>query len=87
MLRGLATLSGMVFYRVDKPGVGDSEGVCGDADFRSELDGYRAAYRQLAAREDVDPRRIFVFGWSNGGDRAAVPEEKIPAAGALPAEQ
>jgi len=82
MLQGLATRSGMVFYRVDKPGVGDSEGVCGDTDFRTELDGYRAAYRQLSARPDVDPARIFVFGWSNGGGFAPlVPDDKNPAAG------
>jgi len=82
MLRGLATRSGMVFCRVDKPGVGDSEGVCGDTDFRTELEGYRAAYRQLSARPDVDPARVFVFGWSNGGGFAPlVPDDKNPAAG------
>lgn len=81
MLRGLATRSGMLFSRVDKPGVGDSEGVCGDTDFAAELAGYRAAFRQLAARPDVDPARIFIFGWSNGGGFAPLVPEGAPVAG------
>src|SRR5262249_40186671 len=55
MFQGLASRSGMLFYRLDKPGVGDSEGACGEADFQTELDGYRAGFRQLVARPDVDP--------------------------------
>lgn len=80
MLQGLASRSGMLFYRLDKPGVGDSEGVCGEADFETELAGYRAGFRQLLAREDVDRERVFVFGWSNGaGFAPLVPEGALVA--------
>lgn len=81
MIRGLAARSGMLFYRVDKAGVGDSEGVCGATDFDAELAGYRAAFRQLRSRGDVDPGRIFVFGWSNGGGFAPLIAEGAPVAG------
>lgn len=81
LLRGLAARSGMLFYRVDKAGVGDSEGSCGDTDFDAELAGYRAAFRQLRSRPDVDPARIFVIGWSNGGGFAPLVPEGAPVAG------
>ncbi|GAA4781566.1 alpha/beta fold hydrolase [Lysobacter hankyongensis] len=60
--------AGYITYRVEKPGVGDSEGGPGTAvDFERELDGYRAGLKALLARDDVDPRRVFVFGHSMGG--------------------
>jgi dienelactone hydrolase len=59
---------GFVTLRVDKPGLGDSEGPpCHEIGFAEELDGYRAALSALAAMPDVDPRRIYVFGYSMGG--------------------
>ena len=67
VLQMLATQSGMVFMRVDKPGAGDSEGVCSETDFESELSGYRAAFEALRRDAGVDPERIFIFGMSNGG--------------------
>ncbi|MGH9440979.1 MAG: FISUMP domain-containing protein [Thermoanaerobaculia bacterium] len=81
MIRGLASRSEMLFFRVDKPGVGDSAGICGETDFETELAGYRAAFRQLAARPDVDPSRIFIFGWSNGGGFAPLIPEGAPVDG------
>src|SRR5438046_6085758 len=41
VFRGLAQLPEFVLFRVDKQGVGDSEGVCGDTEFESEVDGYK----------------------------------------------
>jgi len=81
LLRGLAARSGMLFFRVDKPGVGESEGVCGDTDFDTELAGYRAAFRRLLSRPDVDRARVFVFGWSNGAGVAPLVAEGTPVAG------
>jgi pimeloyl-ACP methyl ester carboxylesterase len=81
MLQGLASRSGMLFYRLDKPGVGDSEGVCGETDFRTELEGYRAGFRQLLGRLDVDRDRVFVFGWSNGAGFAPLVPEGAKVAG------
>src|SRR6266568_5887547 len=47
VFRGLAQLPEFALFRMDKPGVGDSEGVCAETDFESELAGYRAAFRAL----------------------------------------
>jgi pimeloyl-ACP methyl ester carboxylesterase len=59
---------GYVTVRVDKPGVGDSQGGPADTvDFVQELDGYRQALNALLARPDVDRERVFIFGHSMGG--------------------
>jgi len=61
-LRGFETM------RVDKPGVGDSEGPpCVETGFREELAGYRAALRALSSDPAVDPERVFLLGVSLGG--------------------
>lgn len=80
LIHGLATDSGTVFLRVDKPGAGDSEGPpCIQTDFEAELAGYRAGLRALKQHPSVDPGRIFLFGMSNGGGIAPLVagEEKI----------
>jgi uncharacterized protein len=65
---GAFARGGFVTMRVDKPGVGDSEGGPGtEVDFEQELDGYRQALKALMARPDVDPSKVFVFGHSMGG--------------------
>ncbi|MGH9754756.1 MAG: alpha/beta fold hydrolase [Blastocatellia bacterium] len=76
----IATKSGVVLVRTDKPGVGDSEGPgCVECDFQTELAGYRAAFRALKRYDFVDPDRIFILGLSNGGGFAPlVPQnEKV----------
>ena len=68
LLRHVMTRSGYVVMRMDKPGIGDSEGpACAETDFRTELAGYRAAFRAFAGLAGVDPSRIVVMGMSNGG--------------------
>ncbi|HXE91529.1 MAG TPA: PDZ domain-containing protein [Terriglobales bacterium] len=62
----LITQSGFVMMRMDKPGIGDSEGYCSQADFQTELAGYRAAMRAFKALDYVDAERIYIFGDSNG---------------------
>jgi pimeloyl-ACP methyl ester carboxylesterase len=47
VFQGLVRLPQFSLFRVDKQGVGDSEGVCAETDFDSELGGYRAAFRAL----------------------------------------
>src|SRR5437762_5526259 len=37
VFQGLAQMPGFCLFRVDKQGVGDSEGVCAENDFESEL--------------------------------------------------
>ena len=73
--RGYATV------RVEKAGVGDSEGgPCLSTDFETELAGYRAAL--VAARQYpwVDPAHIYLFGHSIGGIEAPIlAGESVPA--------
>jgi pimeloyl-ACP methyl ester carboxylesterase len=75
VFRGLAQLPQFVLFRMDKQGVGDSEGVCSETDFDSELAGYRAAFRAMKNYEFIDTKKIYVLGISNGGGFAPlVPE-------------
>jgi len=68
LIHGLAMTTGYATLRVDKPGAGDSEGPpCVEADFLSELAGYRAGLQALKHHSDIDPDRVFILGISNGG--------------------
>lgn len=76
--------AGFVTLRVDKPGVGDSEGPpCPEIDFSTELEGYLAALRQLASLPGVDPERIYVFGHSMGGVMAPYLSAAVPVRGTV----
>jgi len=66
MLR-LIDQSGYATVRMDKPGVGESQGVCAKADFQSELEGWRAVFASISKYEFIDTNRLFVLGMSNGG--------------------
>lgn len=57
--------AGFVTMRVDKRGVGDSEGE--EAGFDVEVEDTRAALRALGRDAAVEPRAIFLFGHSVGG--------------------
>jgi pimeloyl-ACP methyl ester carboxylesterase len=67
IFRGLAQLPGFCLFRVDKQGVGDSEGVCEETDFDSELAGYRVAFQALKNYDFIDTNQIYILGISNGG--------------------
>jgi pimeloyl-ACP methyl ester carboxylesterase len=82
VFRGLAQLPGFCLFRIDKQGVGDSEGVCADNDFESELAGYRAAFRALKNYEFIDGNRVYILGISNGGGFAPI----VPASDAEKAQ-
>ncbi len=59
---------GLLAMRVERSGVGDSEGPpATHTDFSAELETHRAGLAALGARPDVDPERLFVFGHSLGG--------------------
>src|SRR2546421_11413775 len=75
VFRGLAQLPEFVLFRMDKQGVGDSEGVCSETDFDSELAGYRAGFRALKNYDFIDSNRVYILGISNGGGFAPlIPE-------------
>ncbi len=60
--------SGFVTLRVEKPGVGDSEGgPFAPMDYTTELDIYRQALKQLKGLDSVDSDNVFIFGHSMGG--------------------
>jgi len=60
--------SDFVTMRVEKPGVGDSEGgPFADLDYTTELDIYRQAMKQLRGTPGVDLDNVFIFGHSMGG--------------------
>lgn len=59
---------GFVTFRVEKPGVGDSEGgPFADLDYTTELDIYRQTLKQIKEHGGVDKNNIFIFGHSMGG--------------------
>ncbi len=82
MLDELAARSGAMMLRVEKPGVGGSQGtVCADADFQRELAGYRAGLRLLESMAGVDRTKIFLLGISNGAAVAPLVAAGEPVAG------
>ena len=81
VLQAIAKLPRFATVRMDKAGVGDSEGDCSATDFDSELAAYRVAFRRLREYPFVDPDRIFIFGISNGGGFAPLVAEGAPVRG------
>jgi len=71
-LRRLIDESGYATVRMDKPGVGESQGECAKADFKSELEGWQAAFDAMSKYEFIDPDRVVVIGMSNGGGFSAL---------------
>jgi uncharacterized protein len=58
---------GFVTLRLEKSGIGDSQGPpCRSVDFRTEYDSYAVALRSFAADPHVDPTRVYIFGHSIG---------------------
>jgi pimeloyl-ACP methyl ester carboxylesterase len=71
LLAGILRDSGFLTLRVEKPGVGDSEGPgCSRTDLKTEMAGILLALEQLKAHPDFDPDRLFVMGMSLGGGLA-----------------
>jgi pimeloyl-ACP methyl ester carboxylesterase len=66
-LRRLIDQSGYATVRTDKPGVGESQGDCGKADFETEMAGWQAAFDSISKYDFIDLDRVFVVGLSNGG--------------------
>lgn len=84
MLR-LIEQSGYATVRMNKPGVGESQGACGQTDFNSELEGWRAAFSSLSKYDFIDSGRVFVLGMSNGGGFAPLAAQGHPVRGYLAA--
>lgn len=65
-INDLVEKTGMVMMRIEKPGVGDSDGNCSTSDFITDLSGYHAAIRALKTKSYVDTTNIIIYGSSMG---------------------
>lgn len=78
---------GIVVMRLEKSGVGDSQGpACATVDFNQEQASYEAALAALRADRRVDPSQVFVFGHSIGTLHAPVLARHQPVAGVIASE-
>lgn len=88
ILYGL-TLKGFATMRVEKTGIGDSEGppcMSPQADLRQEVAGYLAGLRALKSYDFVDPSRVFIIGHSIGGIVGPLVALEEPVRGLVVAE-
>jgi len=88
ILDGL-TRAGFVTMRVEKSGMGDSEGPpCTDprADFNNEVAAYEAGLAQLGSYDYVDAQKLFLFAHSIGPLVAARIASEHPVRGIVVAE-
>ncbi|MFY0628837.1 MAG: PDZ domain-containing protein [Flavobacteriaceae bacterium] len=83
LINDLVEKSNMVVLRIDKPGVGDSEGNCGKIDFKTELSGYESAIKMLKSKSYVDTNQIIVYGNSMGSAIAPFLANKYNLAGVI----
>ena len=68
MLRDVMRDGGAQVVRIEKPGVGDSEGPdCSRNDLEEDLAAFRAGIRAALADPGADPQRLILFGGSVGG--------------------
>lgn len=83
------TQKGFATMRVEKSGIGDSEGApcqSPQVDFQTELKGYAAGLKKLKSYEYVDAEQIFIFGHSIGGLSAPHVAAENPVKGIIVAE-
>ncbi len=67
--------------RVERRGVGDSEGDPESAGFADEVDAYARALVALSQRAEIDASRSYAFGHSLGGIVAPLVAQRVPLAG------
>jgi len=61
LVQDVVRKSKALVFRVDKPGVGDSEGDCARTDFTTELEGYRRAFAAFRQHPRVDAARVVLL--------------------------
>jgi alpha-beta hydrolase superfamily lysophospholipase len=78
---------GFVTMRLEKSGIGDSQGPpCPTVDYVNEAASYAVAFDALRAYPQVDPARVYVFGHSIGSVIAPRLALQKPLAGIVVAE-
>ncbi len=80
-MRRLIDESGYATLRMDKPGVGESQGDCSKADFHSEISGWQTAFDSLGKYDFMDRDRVFLVGLSNGGGFSPLAARDHPVRG------
>jgi len=83
VIRDLVEKTGMVVMRIEKPGVGDSQGACSQTDFHTELEGIREGIRLLKSKPYVDTTNIIVLGSSMGSAIAPSMANEFGLAGVI----
>jgi pimeloyl-ACP methyl ester carboxylesterase len=83
VIQGLVEKTNMVVMRIEKPGVGDSEGDCSKSDFLTDLAGYRAAIKLLKSKPYIDTSKIVVYGSSMGSALAPLLANEFNFAGVI----
>lgn len=76
---------GIAVYRVEKPGMGDSQGTqgCLEMDYDYEVGAFDAALAKLKTIEAIDPNKVFLFGNSLGVITAPLVASKSKVAGII----
>lgn len=61
--------AGFVVFRIEKPGVGESEGTrsCASLSYTEELKAFENGFKTLKKNRYVDSTKVFLFGHSLGG--------------------
>ncbi|MBD9373745.1 alpha/beta fold hydrolase [Rhizobium sp. ARZ01] len=81
------TRQGFVTMRVEKSGMGDSEGPpCATVDLDAETRGYIAGLNELKNKPYVDPDRVFIVGHSIGGIVGPLVAAQVPVRGIVAME-
>ncbi len=77
--------AGYVVYRLERPGVGDSDGAkkCETISFEEEVSLYQRGLKQLKEYSFVDSTKVFLFGHSFGGVTAPVLASKAKVKGIM----
>ncbi len=73
----------LVIMRVEKPGLGDSEGNCSQTDLKTELNGYETALRDLLSKDYVKDNQVIVYGNGMGSALAPYMANKYQLAGVI----
>ena len=87
-LAGAVADAGFLVARYDRRGIGQSGGRAESAGIAEYAEDVRAAVKALAERKDVEPKRVAVVGYGDGGAvalLAASKDKRIGAVGLLAA--